>query len=380
MHRKSLYLRMSEEKRNPRMLPAVLLVLFSLLLLLTPRAGRAAAAPTEYEAYTRMMALQDQYPEGMPWSNENKYTWKGGIFNSGYGCAGFAFLLSDAAFGSLPARRYYDVRFDELRIGDILRIKNNTHSVVVLEHYSDYLVVAEGNFGPADNKIIHWGRAFTREEVEETGTYYMTRYPEGPVHPDSGKYSTGVTWRYAEGTLTVNGTGPIPWLRSYLQGDALDPPWAHRRTEITNIRLGEGITAIEYGVFRDLTQLRTVIFDAPVEEIGENAFWGCDGLRTVVCFGRWEGTRVRPGNPALADVPKYDCIRGVLRLPDSVTQIEAEAFVGVENAVIRLPDNLIEADPSAFSDSVILSCRAGTSAEACCQELNENHHLDYFTE
>ena len=364
-----------EERRNLRFgLLLVFFFLVCLFLLLMPRTSRAATAPTEYEAYTRMIALRDQYPEGTPWENSSKYkyTWKGGIFTSGTGCAGFAFMLSDAAFGSLPARRSYDITFDDLRVGDILRIKNNTHSVVVMEHYSDCIVVAEGNFGPASNKIVHWGRTFTREQVEEVGTYYMTRYPEGPVHPDSGKYSTGITWSYAEGTLTVSGTGPIPSMRSEMNGGCLEPPWAHRRSEIVTLRIDSGITEVEYGVFMYLGQLRTIIAEGTIERIGENAFWGCDEIRAVVSFGRWPGYRGFDNS----GIPIYGCMRGMLRLPESLTVIVAEAFAGVEYTVIRLPDNIQDIDASAFSDSVVLCCRAGTAAEAWCETLN----LDYFTE
>jgi len=61
--------------------------------------------PTEAEAYYAMMNMKPSYPEGMPWTNDNFYAWKGGVYSGGYGCAGFAFILSDAAFGDLPARR-----------------------------------------------------------------------------------------------------------------------------------------------------------------------------------------------------------------------------------------------------------------------------------
>lgn len=99
----------------------------------------------ESAAYDSMIAMKSRYPEGTKWTGENSYAWRGGIFNVGYGCAGFAFLLSDAAFGELPARKIDDVRLENVRVGDILRINGNTHSVIVLEKTSDGVVVAEGN-------------------------------------------------------------------------------------------------------------------------------------------------------------------------------------------------------------------------------------------
>lgn len=124
--------------------------------------------------YNRMIAMKDAYPEGMPWTNDNFYAWNGGYYYGGYGCAGFAFILSDAAFGNLPSRFLEENDFDSIRVGDILRINSDTHSVIVLEVHDDYVVIAEGNY----NRSIHWGRTLTRSSLESgTLTYIMTRYP-----------------------------------------------------------------------------------------------------------------------------------------------------------------------------------------------------------
>ena len=121
---------------------AVLLFCLALAVLLPLSA--LAKVPTEAEAYSSMIAMKADYPEGMPWTNDNFYAWHGGIFSGGSGCAGFAYLLSDAAFGTLHAREYTEIDYDALRVGDILRINGNTHSVIILEKYSDHVVLAEG--------------------------------------------------------------------------------------------------------------------------------------------------------------------------------------------------------------------------------------------
>ena len=100
---------------------------------------------TDESVYNAMMAMQTDFPEGMPWTNDDYYDWNGQTNYRGYGCAGFAFLLSDAAFGKLPARKL-QVNYDTLRPGDILRINSNTHSVIILQVFSDHVVVAEGNY------------------------------------------------------------------------------------------------------------------------------------------------------------------------------------------------------------------------------------------
>ena len=122
--------------------------------------------------YNILISFREDYPEGMPWTNDNYYGWNGGIYSGGYGCAGFAFLLSDAVFGNLPARIHYDMT--NIRPGDILRINNDTHSVIVLEVNLSSVTVAEGNY----NRSIHWGRVLSFSELDTVLTYVMTRYPD----------------------------------------------------------------------------------------------------------------------------------------------------------------------------------------------------------
>lgn len=125
---------------------------------------------TEEQVYNVLIAQKAVFPEGMSWTNDNFVAWKGGIYSGGFGCAGFAFALSDAAFGDAPARMHED--YDNIRVGDILRINSNTHSVIVLEVKDSSVVVAEGNY----NSSIHWGREIAISDVSREDDYIMTRY------------------------------------------------------------------------------------------------------------------------------------------------------------------------------------------------------------
>lgn len=129
-------------------------------------------APTPEEVYEKLIAMEEKYPEGTPWTNDNYYGWKGGIYSGGYGCAGFAFMLSDAAFGDLAARKH--TQFSQIRVGDVVRVDYDMHSVIVLEVKDDSVVVAEGNY----NGCVHWGREISFSVIEQTGVYVMTRYPK----------------------------------------------------------------------------------------------------------------------------------------------------------------------------------------------------------
>jgi len=136
---------------------------------------------TESEVYNLLVSLQDQFPESMPYSSKNHYHSNvvvglddgSGLSPDGHGCSAFSYYLSDIAFGDLPAWYYNVGKFDynSMMVGD--RLLGIGHEVVVLEVYSDCVVVVEGNY---DGRI-HWGRKIPREEIE-TEYALVTRYPK----------------------------------------------------------------------------------------------------------------------------------------------------------------------------------------------------------
>lgn len=115
--------------------------------------------------------LQGDYPEGMYWTNDNLY-YSSVLHIYGYGCVGFALICSDAVFGDLPESDTY-TDFDSIRVGDMLRVNHDTHTVIVLEKRSDSVIVAEGNY----NSSIHRGREITSQELLNGNFYGSTRYP-----------------------------------------------------------------------------------------------------------------------------------------------------------------------------------------------------------
>lgn len=129
-----------------------------------------SAADSAGRIYETIMAQKAVFPEGMHWTNDNFYVWKGGTYTGGFGCAGFAFAVSDAAFGDARARIHTD--YTDIRVGDILRVDNDTHSVIVLEVKENSVVVAEGNY----NSSIHWGREIPKTRLVDASSYIMTRY------------------------------------------------------------------------------------------------------------------------------------------------------------------------------------------------------------
>lgn len=127
---------------------------------------------TEDNVRAILNGLRERYPEGTPWTDETHAYTSQTLYFRGQGCSAFAFLLSDTAFGALPLTAVHS-DFDRLRAGDILRVQDDTHTVVVLEKRADSVIVTEGNF----DETIHWDREIFRQALEEENFYARTRYP-----------------------------------------------------------------------------------------------------------------------------------------------------------------------------------------------------------
>ena len=139
---------------------------------LTVLTDTKSAFPDSQSVYDVLISFKKQYPDGTPWGKNKSYNWKGGIYTTGNGCAAFAFMLSDAAFGNLPARTTKIFNPSDVRIGDIINYHN--HSVVVLEIKNDGFIVAEGSL----NEAVKWGRLVTNVEISADFIQHITRYPQ----------------------------------------------------------------------------------------------------------------------------------------------------------------------------------------------------------
>ena len=168
------------------------------------------------------------------------------------------------------------------------------------------------------------------------------------------------TWSYADGTLTISGTGAT---------DDYDwenlPPWQNE--SITKVVIGEGITRVGNYAFRDQrgltsvelpstlksfgnlsfanTGLTEVSIPANLESLGEYTFNGCSALTTVNI----------PSNTKLTTISKgafsYCGTLSSINLPDTITSIGDEAFQeDIALAFTALPANLKSIGACAFSD------------------------------
>ena len=314
------------------------------------------AVPTYQEAYNDMINLKEKYPEGMTWTNfepygsrgdlGDAYTWKGGAIygaRSGVGCMAFAFILSDAAFGSLPARATKNFTFEDVKVGDILRVRGNSHSVIVLQKSAGGVTVAEANF----NKSVHWGRAMSVADVEEAD-FVITRYPEGYIPSDSADADEvadegtagNLKWSLTKaGELTVSGNGAIPDYSS----DSLAPwselnvstviiedgvtgigDYAFYQSGALNVYIPDSVTVIGQSAFGE-AKLLAVTIPGSVETIGNNAFRKCANLTSA---------SVSEGVEVIGD----NAFRGCTALthidfPASITSVGTGAFMSCSEMV-----------------------------------------------
>lgn len=127
----------------------------------------------EAKAYNAMRALKSKkgYKEGTRWTNSKCYTWHGGgKYTTGCGCVAFAYKLSDTAFGKAKSRAHKN--WKKIRVGDVVRMEHDCHSVIIMKVVGTKYVIAEGNF----NSKVHWGRVITLKDIKKTGTEVLTRW------------------------------------------------------------------------------------------------------------------------------------------------------------------------------------------------------------
>jgi len=112
-----------------------------------------------------------------------------------------------------------------------------------------------------------------------TGEYTGKLTADFVILPTTDGGSWGdLTWSYADGTLSITGTGAMKAADNYYSY-----PWYAYCSSITTITIGEGITSIAAAAFGGTYLLKpyegvtTVNLPASLKEIGENAFAFCSG-------------------------------------------------------------------------------------------------------
>ena len=350
-----------------------------------------SSVPTYTQVTSAMEALRTKYPEGMPWDNYrpygskgdkgSAYVWHGGwILNnirSGVGCAAFAFILSDAAFGDLQARVVDNVRFEDVKVGDILRINGNTHSVIVLQKSAGGVIIAEGNY----NSTVHWGRALSVDQVE-AADFVVTRYPEGHTENanadeklTSGQEG-GLDWTLTKGgTLTISGSGAMPDSFTAETRPAWETEAKTAGGNILSVIIDEGITNISDYAFYKSSAL-DVHIPSTVTSIGQNAFSGSKLLNVTLsesvqsignsafqnCLNLVSAS-VAKGLVEIGDNAFYGCTSLThMDFPSTVKTIGSGAFMGCKAMVsVRFAPGSEAVSIGETSNGIFAQCQNLTS-------------------
>ena len=129
---------------------------------------------TEAEVQAVLNQLRVEYPHGSEWGLYTRYPGRpdGKGMGSGTACAGFAKMVSDRIFGTLP---YYTVALENSRVGDIMMNDQGAgHDNIVLNdygkdmfegvNYTDSYTTVDGN----SSGTVYWG-----------GVHYYADWPTG---------------------------------------------------------------------------------------------------------------------------------------------------------------------------------------------------------
>lgn len=172
--------------------------------------------PTSYEEVTkRILAWQEIIPDNTIWNEHTPYgdegylgeyyewtTWNGNILRT-TACSAFAYVINNGTFGkNAPVYLNTNVKFEDIKPGDVLTINDATHCVIVVQVYNEYdcIRIAEGN----SNGVVNWNSVLSKRYLMERINYLETRYPDGFV---DGKNTTPATIPTA---VPVSTQTPVP--------------------------------------------------------------------------------------------------------------------------------------------------------------------------
>lgn len=136
---------------------------------------------TEANIKEMLDAAKESMPDYTPWDTSSTFDYNSAIFWYGKACASFSGGLSDYIFGKdAPVDSHQN--FDQIKVGDVLRIRDSStgydHAVLV----TDVSRLSEGRFTHGDgnvSKMVQWGRGERLDRWSETKlaeSYIYTRY------------------------------------------------------------------------------------------------------------------------------------------------------------------------------------------------------------
>ena len=153
---------------------------------------------------------------------------------------------------------------------------------------------------------------------------------------DGGPCGEALTWEYADGVLTIRGTGDMNdcGLRDEM-------PWVVYRDEITTVVVEEGCTSIGSLAFCYLPNLTSVSLPDSLVRLGRACFTGCTALTSIDL----------PENLTIIDDQVFDNCTSLqsAAFPEGVTSINFGMFINCDSlASVTLPESLTSIGEAAF--------------------------------
>ena len=143
-----------------------------------------------------------------------------------------------------------------------------------------------------------------------------------------------LTWTLtSNGTLTISGEGEM---KDYADGE-----WEDRKSEIKKIVIESGVTEIGCSAFTDCTSLTDVVIPDSVTYIDNSAFLRCTNLSEISL----PDSVIRLGSGVFEDCTNLKSVR----LPQNLTSIPYRFFFGCSRLKsISLPDSVTQIGEAAF--------------------------------
>ncbi len=155
----------------------------------------------------------------------------------------------------------------------------------------------------------------------------------------NGSCGTNVTYTFVSstGTLTIQGSGAMT--NYYLSSDT---PWYSYKNDIKTVIIEEGVTNIGRSAFSGCSGLTSVTIPNGVTSIGQSAFYGCSSLTSVTI----PNSVTSIGESAFSDCSGLTSVI----IPNSVTSIGGYAFKGCSGLTsVTIPNSVTSIGQYAFS-------------------------------
>lgn len=163
----------------------------------------------------------------------------------------------------------------------------------------------------------------------------LTLLPLGALADDNNKCGENLTWKFADGILTISGTGEMyDYSEDYLA------PWSEHCVEITNVTISDGVTSIGSSAFC-YCSVKSITLPFGLKHIGASAFFYCPNIQQIKI----------PDSVEHIDPYAFSCCKGLhtVQLPASLTLISEELFAECDNLRnLSIPDTVTEIGANAF--------------------------------